>query len=210
MKKIRCSSLVFAASVALAAIAGGIPSNAEAATYTYNFAGDFGPPAFTATANLDVTGGQAQSGTGTITFGSNTFDLTLITLTTDGGNGNYSGTTGFRDNHGTDIFGGDTVVPVDPNGLIFAITNNPVRGQDALFAVSDAGGGNFSYLISGTLAGVFNVYYETATGPGGFSVTGAAPGTTPLPAALPMFATGIAGIGFLRWRKKKNTTLTTA
>jgi hypothetical protein len=181
-----------------------------AATYTYNFAGDFGSPAFTATATLDVNGGQAQSGTGTITFGSNTFDLTLITLTTDNGNGNYSGLTGFRDNHGTDIHGGDTAALIDTNGLIFAISSNPLRGQDALFAVSDAGSGSFDYLISGTLANVFDVWIQTATGTGDFSVTGAAAATTPLPAALPLFATGMASIGLLRWRKKKKATLKAA
>jgi hypothetical protein len=202
------SPLIFAA--ALIALGVVLPGGAKASTYTYNFAGDFGPPAFTATANLAVTGGQAQSGTGTITFGSNTFDLTLITLATDNGNGNYSGTTGFRDNHGTDIFGGDTAIPIDPNGLIFAISNNPLRGQDALFAVWDAGSGNFDYLISGTLAGVFDVYYKLATGSGDFSVTDNAPGATPLPAALPMFATGMAGLGFLRWRKRKAIKLKAA
>ena len=123
----------------------------------YNFSGDFGPPAFTANVSLDVVGGQALSGTGTINFGADTFDLTLITLTTDGGNGNYGGQTGFRDNHGTDIFGGNTTIPIDTNGLIFAISNNPMWGQDALFAAWDKGDGALAFLISGTLTDVFDV-----------------------------------------------------
>jgi hypothetical protein len=169
----------------------------------YNFGGDFGPPAFTATVSLNVVGGQALSGTGTITFGANNFDLTLITLTTDGGNGNYGGQTGFRDNHGTDIFGGDTAIPVDGNGLIFAISNNPLWGQDALFAAWDKGDGTLAFLISGTLANVFDVWVKTSVGSGDMALTGSELSQTPLPAALPLFAGGLGALGLLGWRRKK-------
>jgi hypothetical protein len=133
--------------------------------------GDFGSPSFTATVSLDVVRGQALSGTGTIAFGADTFDLTLITLTIDGGSGNYGGQTGFRDNHGTDIFGGDTTIPIDSNGLIFAISNNPLRGQGALFAAWDNGGGTFAFLISGALADVFDVWYKIGLGNGDIVLT---------------------------------------
>ena len=172
---------------------------ANASTYIYDFSGDFGPPAFTANVSLDVVSGQALSGTGTINFGASDYDLTLITLATDGGNGNYGGTTGFRDNHGTDIFGGDTVVPVDINGLIFAISNNPLRGQDALFAAWDNGAGGFTFLISGTLADAFDVpWYKETDGTGSYSIA-----PVPLPAALPLFASGLAGLGWLGRRRRK-------
>jgi hypothetical protein len=36
-------------------------------------------------------------------------------------------------------------------------------------------------------------------------IAGTSDSTTPLPAALPLFLTGIAGAGLLRWRKKKVT-----
>ncbi len=173
------------------------------ANVIYNFSGDFGPPTFNATVSLDVVGGQALSGTGTITFGAGTFDLTLITLTTDGGNGNYGGQTGFRDNHGTDIFGGDTAAPIDSNGLIFAISNNPLRGQDALFAAWDNGGGTLAFLISGELAGVFDVWYKTTVGIGEIALTSSELSQTPLPAALPLFATGLGALGLLGWRRKR-------
>ena len=169
----------------------------------YNFSGDFGPPAFTATVSLDVVGGQALSGTGLITFGATTFDLTLITLATDGGNGNYGGQTGFRDNHGTDIYGGNTTIPIDTNGLIFAISNNPLRGQDALFAAWDNGGGAFTFLISGALANVFDVYYKITPGSGEIALTGSDLSQTPLPAALPLFATGLGALGLAGWRRKR-------
>ena len=190
--------------VATAVIVGatlGLP--AANANVIYNFGGDFGPPAFTATVSLNVVGGQALSGTGTITFGANNFDLTLITLTTDGGNGNYGGQTGFRDNHGTDIFGGDTAIPVDGNGLIFAISNTPLWGQDALFAAWNKGDGTLAFLISGTLANVFDVWVKTSVGSGDMALTGSELSQTPLPAALPLFAGGLGALGLLGWRRKK-------
>jgi len=194
------SRLVVTAAVIVGA-ALGVP--AANASVIYNFSGDFGPPAFTATVSLDVVGGQALSGIGSITFGASTFDLTLITLTTDGGNGNYSGQTGFRDNHGTDIFGGDTTIPIDTNGLIFAISNNPLRGQDALFAAWDNGGGTFAFLISGTLGDVFDVYYKLSVGSGEMLIGGSDLSETPLPAALPLFAGGLGALSLVGWRRKR-------
>jgi hypothetical protein len=194
------SRLAVAAAVIVGATLGVPAANANV---IYNFGGDFGPPAFTATVSLNVVGGQALSGTGTITFGANNFDLTLITLTTDGGNGNYGGQTGFRDNHGTDIFGGDTAIPVDGNGLIFAISNNPLWGQDALFAAWDKGDGTIAFLISGTLADVFDVWVKTSVGSGDMALTGSELSQTPLPAALPLFAGGLGALGLLGWRRKK-------
>ena len=195
------------AGLALAAsILCGSPA-AHASTVNYSFSGDFGSPAFTANVSLDVQSGLANSGTGKIGFGADTFDLTLITLTTDGGNGNYDGQTGFRDNHGTDIFGGDTTAPIDANGLIFAISNNPMRGQDALFAVWDNGGGVLQFLISGALTGVFDVYYLLDNGNGIATIpqAGNAPAETPLPAALPLFVTGLTGLALLGRRRRKQT-----
>jgi hypothetical protein len=191
--------LAIAAAVIVGAVFEIPAANANA---IYNFSGDFGPPAFTATVSLDVVGGQALSGTGTIAFGANIFNLTLITLATDGGNGNYGGQTGFRDNHGTDIFGGDTTAPIDGNGLIFAISNNPLRGQDALFAAWDNGGGTFAFLISGALTDVFDVWYKTSVGTG-IALEGGNLSETPLPAALPLFATGLGALGLLARRRKR-------
>jgi hypothetical protein len=198
-------SIGFLPKVAVSLFSGALLSilaqTANASTVSYAFDGSSVTPAFTASVSLDVTGGQATSGIGSIDFGGSIFDLTLITLSTPGGN--YGGTTGFRDNHGTDIYGGNTAVPIDPNGLIFAISNNPQWGQDALFAVWDNGGGSFEYLLSATLADVFNVYYVLGTGTGTVLDSGNAVGATPLPGALPLFASGLGALGLLGWRRKR-------
>jgi hypothetical protein len=194
--------LAFAAAVFVSSAFFGPAANASSVVYTWS--GNFNEGAFSASATLDVVAGEAISGVGTFTLGANTFDLTLITLTTDGGNGNYGGQTGFRDNHGTDIFGGDNVIPVDINGLIFAISNNPLRGQDALFTTWANGDGTSSDLISGTLqisAGppvdAFNLYYEITVGSG----SAAAPALTPLPATWFMLLSGCASLGLFTCRR---------
>ena len=74
-------------------------------------------PAFTADVSLNVAGGNASSGTGTITFGANSFDLTLITPLTPG-NESSPGPVGYRDNHGTDLVGAD-MARVNQAMLIF-------------------------------------------------------------------------------------------
>ena len=66
------------------------------ASTVFNFNGSSMTPAFTADVSLNVAGGNASSGTGTITFGANSFDLTLITPLTPG-NESSPGPVGYRD-----------------------------------------------------------------------------------------------------------------
>jgi len=61
-------------------------------------------------------------------------------------------------------------------------------------------------LIDDTLTVVWDVPLETGGGPSGtyvaeFEFTG----TTPLPAALPLFASGLGGLGLISWWRKKRT-----
>ena len=73
--------------------------------------------------------------------------------------------------------------------------HNPFLNQTAMFAISLAGitadttitGAIFSF---GTTSGV-NVAGVPSTSP------------VPLPGALPLFATGLAGLGLMKWRKKR-------
>jgi hypothetical protein len=98
--------------------------------------------AYSANITLDVSGGFATSGTGTIAdvnFGG-TEPLSLITLALPGAN--YSGTVGFRANDGTDFYGFDNAVPISSSGgLLFALSSAPVWGADALFGIYGDGPG---------------------------------------------------------------------
>jgi hypothetical protein len=83
--------------------------------------------AYTADVFLDVTGGVATSETGTLTgaitslLGGADQSLTLVTASTPGAESPH----GYRSSTGTDLFGVDTVVPVDNNGLLFMIGAGP-------------------------------------------------------------------------------------
>jgi hypothetical protein len=55
---------------------------------------------------------------------------------------------------------------------------------------------------------LYSSYGDYAAGAGGYAVNYSAPGTwevttTPIPAALPLFATGLGALGLLGWRRKR-------
>jgi hypothetical protein len=196
MKMFGLAGLVCAGLISLATAAN--------AGVVYNFDGSSMVPAFTAGITLDVQGGQAISGTGAINFGGSIFDLTLITPSTAGNETSSFGPVGFRDNHGTDLFGADTVVPIDgAGGLLFAITNNPVFGQDALFDVWSNGGNSFGFRVSGALPSVFDVWYTDGSGTGTVSAV-------PEPSTWAMMLLGFAGVGFMAYRRKSKPALMAA
>jgi hypothetical protein len=121
-------------------------SHAQAAAVIYNFAGDVNSDPYTARVSLDVSVGNAISGTGTITGAglTGTQSLTLITLASPGVENDGGGLLGYRSNDGTDWFDADTAVPVDSNGLIFAIGPNPVGfSTSQQFDVYNVGGSNY-------------------------------------------------------------------
>src|ERR1700722_1731808 len=174
------------------------------ADVVYSFDGSSMIPAFTAGITLDVQSGQAISGTGSINFSGSIFDLNLITPSTIV-NETSPGPVGFRDNHGTDLGGADTIVPIDGAccGLLFAITNNPVPGHDALFNVWSNGGNSFGFLFSGTLPNVFDVFLNQGAGTGTVSAV-------PEPSTWAMMLLGFAGVGFMAYRRKSKPALMAA
>lgn len=139
-------------------------SHANAAVVIYNLAGDVNSDPYTAHVSLDVSGVNAISGTGTITGAglTGTQSLTLITLASPGVENDGGGLLGYRSNDGTDVFDADTAVPIDANGLIFAIGPNPVGFETSQqFDVYSAGDNNYDAGFFGkATAGVAPAYYS--------------------------------------------------
>ena len=81
------------------------PGVANASIQNLSISGSLDGQAYTGELSLDVSGGRAVSGTGTLSIlGLNNTPLVLITTSTPG---NEGGPIGFRANDGTDYFGLD-------------------------------------------------------------------------------------------------------
>lgn len=189
------SSLYFAA---LALVLLGV-GPATASTLTESFSGTFiensNSFAFSGNITLDVSGGQAIDGTGTISiFGLSNVAMVLITPSTPGNETN-PGPVGYRANDGTDFGGLNTIIPIDLIGLLFDVdTTTAAFGQFPLLNL--ASGPNNS-----TFTGVVNgVEYYDVSGTADLTIT-------PLPAALPMFAAGFGVLGLLGWRRKRRAAV---
>jgi hypothetical protein len=194
------ASAAFAAAAALVSFA---PA-ANAVPYTFNAAaGDI-----TASGILDVVGGQAIDGTGTVSWtsaGGGSDSLTLLTLSNPLAqpccgavpagqlNGVFTGGN----------FNGDTVFPVDGLGLVF-IVGTPGAGSSSTGI--HAGGFNIWYNGGTSYTLYLSSPYDGQTGTATFTECtdcAPSPSATPLPAALPLFATGLGALGFLGFRRKR-------
>jgi hypothetical protein len=130
---------------------------------------------------LDVVGGQAVSGTGTLTdpaFWSGADTMDLVTLGTPLVHNLGGGDLSYRFGGGTDLIG-DTAVPVDPNGLVFIVSNLSNAARDIGFNIWSNGGGSYTGFLAGN-GGIYNTYSMTAV---------------PEPATWAMMLLGIAGLG---------------
>jgi PEP-CTERM motif len=153
---------------------------------------------FTADVFLDVTGGQATSGTGTLTgaitglTGGLPLSLTLVTASTPGAENPL----GYRSSTGTDLFGVDTVVPPDNNGLLFIIGAPPFGSNlNPLFAFwSDPGAGA---VFSGTQFGSTDFASASIT-------------AVPEPSTWAMMILGFFGVGFMAYRRSRETSVLAA
>jgi hypothetical protein len=176
----------------------GAVGGANASFVTFDISGtDPLSNSFAGHVTLNVSGGFATSGTGTITssgFGGIEQPLTLITEATP--HSNYGGTIGFRSNGGTDFWGFDNAVPItSSNGFLFALSSTPVWGEDALFAFYGDGSGGYQAAFFGT-AGGGNLYeYDFAA-----NVT---VGAVPEPSTWAMMILGFAGVGFMAYRRSR-------
>jgi von Willebrand factor type A domain-containing protein len=164
-----------------------------------------------------ITGANQQGGTTCISCGTALLsaniaalaggfgNISLLNITTDGepnvGEQNGSTLRGTTVAAGWDSISAEAV-GVGSGGLAFL--------QNLVFPNPGATTGNPNALPNPLLQGfVLTVDnfadYQGAIGAKVQRIVDDAPGTTPIPGALPLFASGLGAIGFLTWRRKKKT-----
>ena len=195
LKMKRLLLLTTAALIALAA-----PGIANAGIQNLSISGNLDGHAYTGELSLDVSGGLAVSGSGTLSIlGLNKAPLVLITASTPGNEG-VGGSIGFRANDGTDYFGLDQAFPISANGLLFDVgTTTAQWGLDPLFAIWSNGTG-YAAAFTGNVGGT--EYYNLQGG--------ATPGAVPEPSTWAMLGIGFAGLGLAGWRKSRTNRLVVA
>jgi hypothetical protein len=185
--------------IAALSVAAGLMAPGVANAATYNFTGIVNGDPFAVTFSLVVSGGNAISGSGTISGGglASPESLTLITLASPGVENDGGGLLGYRSNDGTDWFNADTAVPIDGNGLIFAMGPGPVGvGTSQQFDIYSVGPNSYDGGLFGSAqAGVAPHEYAYNIPLNG----GVAP--VPEPSTWAMLMVGFGGLGFAAFRK---------
>jgi hypothetical protein len=154
----------------------------------------------TATGSFDITYDPSLAGVGGYPNQSLSGVISSLTYTISvpelGGNLSLNPITTFTFNYGTlTLYSNYTEDQnkdfTDVPDLVIGINGLPVTPPSGESAAGDVW---FSVTADG--------YTETGSGTASFAAT-----TTPLPAALPLFATGLGALGLFGWRRKrKNTT----
>jgi len=145
---------------------------------------------------------------------------------TESGSGSLTTSAAGLINQFTGTFDGFTIIAVQPVGG-YGSNDNVLNSSEPYldssgvsFQVSDpaltADGGVFdiaivSYYTDGSMPGcsvadcygTFNDSYSILNSTGDFTIS--AVSATPLPAALPLFATGLGAMGLLGWRRKRKS-----
>ena len=94
----------------------------------------------------------------------------------------------------------------DPAGYVVNGVYTQLSTDSAINGQVDSSGSFIVSLLAGDVYGMYVFSPDSVGGRGDISVT-ASEGTTPIPAALPLFASGMGGLGFLTWRRKKKPAL---
>jgi PEP-CTERM motif len=185
--------------LASAAIAGALaaPGVANATIVDLTISGSLDGHSYTGTLSLDVTDGQATSGTGTLSIlGFTNAPLVLITTSSPGNEGNP---VGYRANDGTDYFNTGKAYPIDTRGLLFDVnTTTPVWGAYPLFAIwSNTSQAGYSAAFTGVVDGV-----------GYYNIQGSAAlsSAVPEPSTWAMLLVGFVGLGFAGYRRATAAT----
>ena len=205
-------------SVALVAAIVASTSAARAATFTFNFSGTEGSYSLTASGTIDVTGGYAIDGTGSVTGTGSALNgteaLTLMTLTspatvlggccyvTNDGGGVFS----YRWASGTDLIA-DDAVPLTGEGLLFGLGPFNAAGaspSDGSFPRNPGYALGLNIWSNG--GNSFTAYLQNDNGNndqynGTFSLSETMTSVAaPLPSTWTMLITGFLGLGFLAYR----------
>jgi PEP-CTERM motif len=193
------------ASVAIAGVLAA-PGVANAAIEDLTISGKLDGYSYTGTLSLDVAGGLAISGTGTLSIvGLTNAPLVLITTSTPGNEYHPlpSGPVGFRANDGADYFNLDQAYPIDAAyGLLFDVnTTTPEWGAYPLFAIwSNTPQEGYSAAFTGMVDGVD--YYNIQGS--------AAVSSAPEPSTWAMMLLGFAGLGFAGFRQTRKANMSIA
>jgi hypothetical protein len=166
----------FAASAVLLAVAVSAPASAD----TFNLTTNGGDGSVTAIANgFHLFGSDAGGGPTT---------YTATALSNQSFNVNWIYHTDDEDGAAFDPAG------FVKNGVLTQLTdNNGNDNQSGPFSFSVSTGDIYGFYIAG----------DGSLGRADLQVTGFAAAETPLPAALPLFATGLGALGLLGWRRKR-------
>jgi PEP-CTERM motif len=184
-----------------AAMFGALTAPAFAATQHLAIAGNLDGHAYTGELALDVSGGQAVSGTGSLSIlGLTNAPLVLITASTPGNEGSPIG---FRANDGTDYFDLDQSYPISGNGLLFDVgTTTAQWGAFPLFTIWSAGDG-YAAAFTGNVGGA--EYYNIQG-----SAFASAAGAVPEPSTWALLGLGFAGLGLAGWKRGRTDRLAVA
>ena len=159
-------------------------------------------PADAATVDWTLTGVTFDDGggaSGTFSIDTTTGLLTAYNITTTAGT-SLAGT--LYEPSTSNIFSQNQW---SPNSFI--ITSNASPYINFAFVSPLTSPGFNLFVTSGFLAGSWECFDSSCAPPQRLVVSGAAT-ATPLPAALPLFASGLGLLGFARWRRRRRRRLT--